>query len=151
MRKQVQSKASEGIPAKLVLWNKGPYRVMEKASEDSYMLQKIPGTSTMLKKKGSKLIKESAFRMTKIPSTIVLHKRVDTPDTRLAGSRQILSHSPLEQQLGLVDFGKYATTPAQMDHAFVKIQDIWEEEVETNVDSSDEEAKMKSHRKLSKQ
>ena len=139
VRKQVQSNASEGIPAKLVLRNKGPYRVIEKVSEESYQLQKIPGTSTMLKKKGSKLIKESAFRMHKVPSTIVLHKRVDTPDTRLAGSRQILSHNPLEQQLGLVDFGKYATTPAHMENAFEKIQDIWEEEVETNVDSSDEE------------
>ena len=51
----------------------------------------------------------------------------------------MLSHDPPEQQLGLVDFGKYATTPAHMENAFVKIQDIWEEEVETNVDSSDEE------------
>mmetsp|Transcript_42021 Transcript_42021/g.101259 ORF Transcript_42021/g.101259 Transcript_42021/m.101259 type:complete len:200 (-) Transcript_42021:28-627(-) len=36
VQKQVQSNASEGIPAKLVLKAKGPYRVIEKASEDSY-------------------------------------------------------------------------------------------------------------------
>ncbi|CAJ1958031.1 unnamed protein product [Cylindrotheca closterium] len=50
VRKQVQSNASAGIPAKLVLRTKGPYRVIEKASEDLYRLQKIPGTSTMLTK-----------------------------------------------------------------------------------------------------
>mmetsp|Transcript_42013 Transcript_42013/g.101240 ORF Transcript_42013/g.101240 Transcript_42013/m.101240 type:complete len:234 (-) Transcript_42013:185-886(-) len=100
VQKQVQSNASEGIPAKLVLKAKGPYRVIEKASEDSYYLQKIPGTSTMLRTKGSKPTKESAFRMHKIPSTIVIHKRVDTPDTRLASMRQMLSHSPQFKNYG---------------------------------------------------
>ena len=53
VRKQVQSNASAGIPAKLVLrTTKGPYRIIEQTSEDSYQLQKILGTtSTTLKKK----------------------------------------------------------------------------------------------------
>ena len=139
VRKQVQSNASEGMPAKLRLRTKGPYRVIEKASEDSYLLQKIPGTSTMLKTKGSKPIKEAAFRIHKVPSTIVLHKRVDTPDTRLASMRQMLSHSPLEQQLGLVDFGRYATTPKDIQNAFVPIKEIWNEGAEPSADSSDED------------
>ncbi|CAJ1964161.1 unnamed protein product [Cylindrotheca closterium] len=137
--KQVQSNASAGIPAKLVLRTKGPYRVIEKASDDSYRLQKIPGTSTMLRKRGSTPIKESAFRMHKIPSTIILHKRVDTPDTRLANMRSPLAHSPLEMNLGLVDFGKYATTPTDTENAFEPIKDLWDEEVEPTEDSSDEE------------
>ena len=45
--KQVQSNAPEGIPAKLVLRTKRPYRVLEKVLIDSYQLQKIPGTTTM--------------------------------------------------------------------------------------------------------
>ncbi|CAJ1952165.1 unnamed protein product [Cylindrotheca closterium] len=139
VRKQVQSNASAGIPAKLVLRTKGPYRFIEKASEDSYRLQKIPGTSTMLKKRGSTPIKESAFRMHKIPSTTILHKGVDTPDTRLANMRSLLAHSPLEMNLGLVDFGKYATTPTDTENAFEPIKNIWDEEVDPMEDSSDEE------------
>src|SRR6056300_515086 len=73
VRKQVQSKAIEGIPAKLVLKTKGPYRVLNKQSEDSYLLQKIPGTQTMTRTRGSVPIKEQAFRMTKIPSTLIIH------------------------------------------------------------------------------
>jgi hypothetical protein len=144
VRKQVQSNASEGIPAKLLLRTKGPYRVLEKVTHDSYQLQKIPGTTTMIKKKGSTPIKESAFRMHKIPSTIVIHKRVDTSDTRLAGTRQILSHSPLEQQLGLVDFGRYATTASDTENAFERIRDMWEDEDEPEVDSSDDEEEVEA-------
>mmetsp|Transcript_13167 Transcript_13167/g.31418 ORF Transcript_13167/g.31418 Transcript_13167/m.31418 type:complete len:1848 (-) Transcript_13167:281-5824(-) len=139
VRKQVQSNAVEGIPAKLVLKTKGPYRVIEQASPDSYRLQKIPGTSTLLRTKASVPIKESAFRLTRIPSTIIIHKRVDTPDTRLAsiGIKQPLFHSPLEQQLGLVDFGKYAKAATDVPYAFDKIQSLWggdedEEEEKTN-------------------
>ena len=135
----MQSKAIKGIPAKLVLKTKGPYRVIDKASEDSYRLQKIPGTSTMLRRQGSVPIKESAFRMTKIPSTVVIHKLVDTPDTRLANMNNILAHSPLEQQLGLVDFGKYAKAATNLPHAFYKIQDLWETIEAPTEDSSDEE------------
>ena len=139
VRKQVQSNALEGIPAKLVLKTKGPYRVLNKQSEDSYLLQKIPGTQTMNRKKGSVPIKEQAFRMTKIPSTLTIHKRIDTPDTRLASMRNILAHSPLEQQLGLVDFGKYAQAATNLPHAFDKIADLWDEDEPPTNDSSDED------------
>ena len=50
-RKQVQSNAPEGLPAKLVLRTKGPYGVLEKVLIDSYHLQKIPGTTTMRNKR----------------------------------------------------------------------------------------------------
>ena len=82
--------------------------------------------------------------MHKIPSRTVIHKRVDTSDMRLAGTRQILSHSPLEQQLGLVDFGRYATTAADADNAFEKIRDIWEDEDEPEVDSSDDKEEVEA-------
>ena len=138
VRKQVQSKALEGIPAKLVLKTRGPYRVINKQSKDSYLLQKIPGTATMTRRKGSVPIKEQAFRMTKIPTTLTIHKRIDTPDTRLANMRNILAHSPLEQQLGLVDFGKYAQAATSLPHAFDKIADLWEDEEPPTEDSADE-------------
>jgi len=146
VRKQVMSNAAKGIPAKLVLREKGPYKVRGRVplgngalSKDSYLVQKIPATSTMSPGAVSKVRKESAFRMHKVPSTIVIHKRVDTSDTRLAQLRHPLSHSPLEQQLGLIDFGKYAKAPPTAEHAFDKIQDIWNDEGDPEPDSSDDE------------
>eukprot|EP00957_Ditylum_brightwellii_P030643 2322099-Ditylum_brightwellii.AAC.1 len=42
VRKQVQSNATEGVSAKLLLRAKGPYRVLRPAGDSSYWLQKLP-------------------------------------------------------------------------------------------------------------
>jgi len=82
VRKQVQSNKEKGISAKLIFRAKGPYRVVGKATSCSYWLQRLP----FLQGLGhpGRLIKESAARMEKLPSTLILHKRVDGIDTRFA-------------------------------------------------------------------
>jgi hypothetical protein len=82
VRKQVKSSALEGRPEKLTLKAKGPYRVLEKAGKSSYWVQKLPALQGIKRKQG-KRHKEAAFRMTKIPSTVIIHKRLDSADTRL--------------------------------------------------------------------
>ena len=42
VRRQVKSKATEGVMAKLLFKARGPYRVLQKVDEDSYMIQKLP-------------------------------------------------------------------------------------------------------------
>jgi hypothetical protein len=106
VRKQVKSK--EGQPAKLTLRTKGPYQVIEKVCKNSYHIQKIPAIQSRTKQPG-KLHKEAAMRLTKLPLTIVIHKRVDTADTRFMEQAAKLVHNPLEKSLGIFDFGKYAT------------------------------------------
>ena len=41
VRRQVQSDASLGRPAKLRVRAHGPYRVLEKAGDDSYWIQRV--------------------------------------------------------------------------------------------------------------
>jgi len=137
IRKQVQSKASEGKPAKLVLRSKGPYRVLEEAGDHSYYVQRIPAVPEISRPKGKRM-KEMAFRMERLPSTIVIHKRVDTLDTRFAKMEQNLADRPLEQTLGFIDFGKYRKAPTNSDHAFVKVNDMWSEPIDANEEASDD-------------
>lgn len=73
-----------------------------------------------------------------IPSTIVLHKRMDGTDVRLASMDGPTSHSPIANDLGITTFGTYKRAASHHDHAFVQLKDIWDDEV-TMVDSSDEE------------
>jgi hypothetical protein len=138
VRKQVQSKASEGRPAKLVLRSKGPYRVLEPAGDFSYYVQRIPAVQEVTRRKGKKM-KEMAFRMERLPSTVVIHKRVDTLDTRFAKMEQDLADRPLEHTLGFIDFGKYQKADANSDHAFVKVNDMWDEQVDEHESSESED------------
>jgi hypothetical protein len=134
VRKQVTSNASEGKPAKLTLKARGPYRVLEAAGDHSYWVQKIPAIQAIQKKKG-KRHKELAMRMEKLPSSVVIHKRVDTLDTRLAQMEGQLANNPLERNLGFFDFGKYTTAAEHEDFAFVKINEMWNEPIEAVLDS----------------
>jgi hypothetical protein len=81
-----------------------------------------------------------AFRMEKLPSTIVIHKRVDTLDTCFAKMEQNLAERPLEQTLGFIDFGRYQKADVNSDHAFVRVNDMWDEQVDADEDSDDDEA-----------
>jgi len=137
IRKQVTSNAILGRPEKLVLKAKGPYRIIDRVSEGRYRVQRLPAVQGLSGRKG-KLMTESAIRMEKLPSTMVIHKRMDTMDTRLATMKEPLVHNPLEKNLGFFDFGKFTRANPESDHAFDKIAALWNDEVE-NSDSSDDD------------
>jgi hypothetical protein len=137
VRKQVNSKAAEGRPAKLTLRARGPYRILEAAGENAYWIQKLPAIQAVTTKLGKRQ-KELAMRMEKLPSTIVIHKRVDTLDSRLAQMEGPLANNPLERNLGFFDFGKYTIAPDSEDFAFVKVNEMWDEPIDANLDSEEE-------------
>jgi hypothetical protein len=78
------------------------------------------------------------MRMEKLPSTIVIHKRVDTLDSRLAQMKGQLANNPLEKNLGFFDFGKYTLAPEDAAFAFVKINDMWNEPIQAVMNSEEE-------------
>jgi hypothetical protein len=78
--------------------------------------------------------------MEKLPLTIVIHKRVDTLDSRLAQMEGELANNPLEKNLGLFDFGKYTTAPEDAAFAFVKINEMWNEPIQARMDSEEEKS-----------
>jgi hypothetical protein len=137
VRKQVNSNATEGRPAKLTLWAKGPYRILEPAGDNAYWIQKLPAIQAITTRLG-KRHKELAMRMEKLPSTIVIHKRVDTLDSRLAQMKGQLANNPLEKNLGFFDFGKYTLAPEDAAFAFVKINDMWNEPIQAVMNSEEE-------------
>jgi hypothetical protein len=143
VRKQVNSNATEGKPAKLTLKARGPYRILEPAGENSYYIQKIPAIQSLTKRPGKRM-KELAMRMEKLPSSLVTHKRVDALDTRLAEMEGDLVSNPLEQNLGFFEFGKYTTAPGDADYAFEKINDLWNEEIQSELNSEDEAESLES-------
>jgi hypothetical protein len=136
VRKQVKSK--DGQPAKLTLRTKGPYRVIEQAGTNSYHIQKIPALQSRTKRPG-KIRKEAAMRLTKLPSTLVIHKRVNTADTRFMETATELVHNPLERSLGIFDFGKYARAAPDREYAFVKLNEMWDEPIHEEDSDDDEE------------
>ena len=97
VKKQVISK--EDKPAKLQLKTRGPYKILEKI-RNSYRIQRIPTIEGMNRKPG-KITTEAAHRLTKLPSTIVIHKRMDTIDTKMLARRAELCDTPLEKALNL--------------------------------------------------
>jgi hypothetical protein len=137
VRKQVNSNAAEGKPAKLTLRAKGPYRILEEAGENSYYVQKIPAIQSLTKRLGKRR-KELAMRMEKLPSSIVIHKRVDTMDTRLSQLDGPLADNPLEKNLGFFDFGKYTLAPDDANFAYVKVNEMWNEPIEAQMNSDDD-------------
>jgi len=86
VRRQVQSRATDGVSAKLTFRAKGPYRVLEKVNPGSYRIQKLPFLQGL--GRPGRVHKESAARMEKISSTLVLHKHTDGADTCLASMVQ---------------------------------------------------------------
>jgi hypothetical protein len=77
VRKQVNSNATEGKPAKLTLKARGPYRILEEAGKNSHYIQKLPAIQSLTKRPGKRM-KELGMRMEKLPPSLVIHKRVDT-------------------------------------------------------------------------
>ena len=102
VRRQVQSDASLGRPAKLRVRARGPYRVLEKAGDDSYWIQRVPVLQELNRRLGKKQ-KQAAWRLERIPSSVVVHKRVDSSDTRWVQQTATLQDNPLEHNLGFFD------------------------------------------------
>lgn len=102
--------------------------------EDSYEIQKVLAVCHNLNT-SAPIKKELAFRMEKLPSHLVIHKRVNAPDTRLAKMEQPLIHNPLEHNLGIVDFDKYAAAATDQAHAFIKLGDMWQDDIDPNSNS----------------
>jgi hypothetical protein len=130
VRKQVKSSTLEGRPEKLTLKAKGPYWVLEKAGKSSYWVQKFPALQGTTQKRGKKH-KEAAFRMTKIPSTVVIHKRMDSMDTRLMRMKGEIVRNPLEHNLGLFDSDSYHQADPNAPSAFERVNQIWQEDIDT--------------------
>ena len=134
VRKQVQSDAERGIPAKQKFKWKGMYRVMEKAGDGTYWVQKLPtiqGTGTPGKRQ-----KYAASVMERIPSSLIVNKQVDTSDTRLAALEGDLVTNPLEQNLGLFEYGKYVRANPEAGSAFDRVEDLWQIDLEASDDES---------------
>jgi hypothetical protein len=97
-------------------------------TEDTPVLQEIN------RRKGKRQ-REAAMRMEKIPLSVVIHKRIDTMDTRFAKMKQDLVDNPLEQ---FFDFGKYHKTVEDADYAFVRVSKMRDEPIKK--DSSEDES-----------
>jgi hypothetical protein len=134
VRPQIKSDASTGRPAKLRIKARGPYRVLEKAGDESYWIQRIPVLQELNQRPGVKQ-KQAAWRMERIPSSVVVHKRIDTCDTRWVQQHANLSDNPLEHNLGFFDFGKYHKAPDTAKYAFDKVGDL----LGYDLDSDDKE------------
>ena len=132
-----QANTRDGVPQKLMLHAKGPYRTTGEAdnSHDSYQIRKLP----FLPRTGrpGKIIKESAARMQRLPSVLACHKKVDGTDTRLAATSQPHVTNPLEKNIGLHQFGTFNKAPNDANFAFTPIEELWQEE--TDSDSDDDE------------
>jgi hypothetical protein len=136
VRKQVTTNATEGKPGKLTLKARGPYRILEEAGKNSCWIQ-MPLAVQSLAKRPRKRTKELAMRMEKLPSSMVTHKRVATCDTGLTEMEGERASNPLEQNLGFYDFGKQTAAPDNAEHAFIKINNMWNEETQANLNSDD--------------
>jgi hypothetical protein len=78
------------------------------------------------------------MRMEGLPSSMVVHKRVATLDTRLAEMDGELVSNPFERNLGFYDFGRYTKVAEDADFAFEKLNDMWNEEIQAELNSDDE-------------
>ena len=136
IRKQVQSDSDKGIPAKQKFRWKGMYRVVEKAGDGTYWVQKLPtiqGTGVPGRKQ-----KYAATVMERVPSSLIVNKQLDTSDTRLAALEGDLVSNPLEQNLGLFEYGRYVRANPEAGCAFDKVEDLWQINLEDSDDESDD-------------
>jgi hypothetical protein len=127
---------SAGVLAKLVFRTRDPYRVIRKLGNGtSYHIGRLP----FIKDNGvpGKILKEATACMEKLPSRLIIAKKADGADTRLAQLDQPLVTNPLEKFLGPHQFGTYDQNKDGKDYAFVRIEDLWQEEV--NKDSEDKQ------------
>ena len=70
-------------------------------------------------------MKESADKIEKIPSTMVIHKHVDGADTRFATMPRPLVNNPLGKWLALIIIGTYQEASEDSRWAFKLLSDLW--------------------------
>ena len=127
IKKQVQTTKEHG-PEKARMHARGPYRIIEQVKPGTYRVQKLPGTQGAGRR--GRITKESAARLTKIPSTLVIHKPTTGIDTRLATYRHAIVDNPLENILGLHEPGRYQQVAPDQPFAYNKIDDMWQEDID---------------------
>ena len=69
------------------------------------------------------------MRMEVIPTTLVLHRRADGADTRMAYICPLFVTNPLEQWIRATSEGWYRQAPVAAAWDFKRISDICQEEV----------------------
>ena len=122
MRKQVQTGKDKG-PAKLQLQARGPYRVLEVLSEDTYLIHRLPfqeGDGQV-----GNPYKEKAARMEKLPSKLVIDKHPTGVDANWATFRHAFAPAPLQHTLGAFDYGQF-TRSNSTTFAYQPIHELWE-------------------------
>ena len=132
VRRQYKSSTTDGTSAKLRPKPKGPYRVVEKISPSSYRIQKLP----FLRGLGRPgiLLKENAARMTRLPSTTILHRTPEGADTQLALMEGTRALHPLQKWLGVQEPGAYQQTQHPTPYAFTPLQSMWSAEISDDED-----------------
>jgi len=120
--KEVKNLCHDGLSHPMVR-PKGPYRVIDEANPGSYNLQRLPFLQGG--GKPGKIVKESAFRMERIPSTLVLHKRTDAADSRFLAMNQRPATTPLEKWLRVIECGAYKKAAEDEDYAFKQLANMW--------------------------
>jgi hypothetical protein len=122
IRKQVQTSIKKG-PQKLQMSARGPYRVLETLSENTYTVCKLPFDESVGGRPGIPY-KESAARMEKLPSQLVIHRHTDGTDSNWANYKHAFVPSPLQHTLGALDFGRFHQVNNQ-PYAYEPIADLW--------------------------
>jgi hypothetical protein len=108
--------------------------VLEKAGDESYWIQRIPVLQELKRRPGVRQ-KQAAWRLERVPSSVVLHKRLDSTDTRWLAQATNLRNNPLEHNLGFFDFGRYHKAPDDAKYAFDRAEDL----LQYDLDSDDGE------------
>jgi hypothetical protein len=137
VQKQVNSDF-KGKPAKLTLQARGPYKVLEEAGENTYYVQKIPAIQSLTKWPGKQHV-ELAMRVEKLPSSLVIHKRVNSMDMRLTQLDGQLANNPLEKKLGFFDFRKCTQVLDDVKFVYVKINEMWNEAIKAQAELEEED------------
>jgi hypothetical protein len=138
VRKQVKSNTSKGISAKLLFKTKGPYRVIKKITPGSYRLQKLPFLQGL--GRPGRFRKENGARMEKLPSTLILHRKVDGADTRFSQLHGDFADTPLYKWLGVLRHGAYQQAPVDSAWAFETLANMWTDAIdEDDGDSSSDD------------
>ena len=129
VKKQTQTTVEKG-PAKARMQARGPYRILEQVKPGTYRIQRLPGIKGAGRR--GRVTKESAARLTKIPSTLVLHKPTEGIDTRLATYRHAIVDNPLENILGLHEPGRHKQADGHRPFAYDKVEDLWSDDIDNN-------------------
>ena len=69
---------------------------------------------------------------------MIVNKRMDSVDTRLAALEKPLVHNPLEQALGFYQYGRYVQAPSEADFAFDRVEDLWDIDLASDSESESE-------------